>query len=544
MDSENKLELGRKAFRRREWKKAYTLLSSTDKNSTLAPPDLEKLAITAFLIGKEPEYSDLWSRTHQGYLKQKKKRKAANCAFWLGMTLITQGKKAEGSGWIARAGRLTKNFQQECAEKGFLLVPEALQNLREGKAENAYDLFLEAHQIGNRCNNPDLIVLGLLGRGQALIQQNKINEGTTLFDEVMVAVVASEISPIVAGISYCAVIETCQKIYDLQRAQEWTEALNRWCNAQPDLIPYRGQCLVRRAEIMQLHGNWLEAMDELEQVLNLHRTSNPPVLGEAFYKKGELYRLQGNFTKAEKAYRSANKYGRNPQPGLALLRVRQGQIDKAKTAIENIKKGKQDLLARSRVLPAYIEIMLSAGDLKTAKNSAYELSDIAEKINAPILEAIAEYSLGNVLLSNEKPQEAITKLRTACQLLTSIGASYETARTHLLIGLAYRKLGDNDTAEVELNSAKSTFKELNAIPDINRINELISPKKSMETHGLTPRELQVLRILVTGRTNKEIADELFISERTVDRHVSNIMAKLDVPSRTAATTYAYKHNLI
>jgi hypothetical protein len=207
------------------------------------------------------------------------RKQAAYSAFWIGMILFNQGEHAQGGGWMARAGRLIDEYEQECAEKGFLLIPKGLQQLRQGNGEAAYELFSTAAEIGNRFDNPDLITLGRLGSGQALIRQNKITEGTTLLDEAMVGVVSDKISPIIAGIVYCAVIETCQKIYDLQRAQEWTEALSRWCDSQPDLIPYRGQCLVRRAEIMQLHGKWPDAMVEVQRACQLSRASTPPAGG-------------------------------------------------------------------------------------------------------------------------------------------------------------------------------------------------------------------------------------------------------------------------
>lgn len=544
MTNAKTVEQGRQAFRQQAWADAYSFLSSADEEITLDGDDLEYLAKAAYLIGNETACTDIWSRAHQLFIDQNNTKRAAYSAFWIGILLFNRGEHAQGGGWIARAGSLVDDYGKDCAERGFLLIPKGLQHLRKGDSQAAHDCFNEAANIGKRFNNPDLATLGRLGRGQALIRQDKIAEGTTLLDEAMVAVVSDDVSPIVAGIVYCAVIETCQKIYDLQRAQEWTNALSRWCDSQPDLIPYRGQCLVRRAEILQFHGKWPDAMDAVQRACQLTQISSPPATGEAFYRQAELYRLQGKYSKAEEAYQQASNRGRNPQPGLALLRLAQGRLNSARTAIHYAEGETRDRMARSRILPAYVEIMIAAQELQTAEETAAELSDIANDIEAPFLRAIAARAQGSVHLANAKPGTALKKLRQSFELLKQIEAAYESARTQVLVGLACRKIGDEDTANMELKAALQVFEQLGATPDISKVNKLLRQRVSENPHGLTPRELEVLRILATGRTNKDIAEDLFISERTVDRHVSNILGKLNVESRAAATAYAYEHDLI
>lgn len=541
----DKIKQGQEAFHGQEWSDAYNLLSSADRETPLEAEDLERLAEAAYLIGKTDDGTDNWNRAHHAFLNKNNPKQAARCAFWLGMILLLHGNSAQGGGWIARAGRLVDDYRQNCAEKGFLLVPKALQLLHGGSYKKAHDLFSQAVEIGNRFKNPDLITLGRLGRGQALVLQNEIDEGTTLFDEVMVAVLSDEISPIVAGIVYCAVIETCQKIYDLGRAQEWTGALSRWCDSQPDLVPFRGQCLVRRAEIMQLHGEWENAMNEVQQACDLlSQPPGEPAAGEAWYRQGELFRVSGKFSEAEKMYRQASKWGRKPQPGLALLRLAQGELDDAASSIRQSEKEKQDQVARSKILPAYVVIMLSAGEIQAAREAAGELSEIAAELKAPFLEGIAARAQGNVLLAAGESRTAIDKLRHAWSLLNNINASYESAKTRVLIGLACRGIGDHDTAGLELDAARWMFQQLGAAHDLAKVKSLLRKTADDNTHGLTPRELEVLGLLATGKTNKEIAADLFISERTVDRHVSNILAKLNVSSRAAATAFAYEHDLV
>jgi DNA-binding CsgD family transcriptional regulator len=525
---------------------AYTLLSKVDQEgNTLDPQDLKLLAEAAYLVGKSDECTNNWNRAHHAFLKQDNTQQAARCAFWLGMILLNRGNSAQGGGWIARAGRLVEDYRHDCVEEGFLLVPKGLQSLGAGNHQKAHELFSQAIEIGSRFNNPDLVTLGRLGCGQALVLQNKIDEGTTLFDEVMVVVLSDEISPIVTGIAYCAVIETCQKIYDLGRAREWTGALSSWCDSHPDLVPFRGQCLVRRVEIMQLHGEWQDAMDEVERACELlSQPPGEPAAGEAYYRQGELFRLLGKFSKAEKMYRRASKWGRKPQPGLALLRLAQGEIKDATAAIRQSEEEKKKPIGRSGILPAYVVIMLAADEIQAAQGAVEELSEIADELQAPYLQAVAARSQGNVLFEGGDLRTALEKLRHAWSIFKNMDASYESAKTRVLIGRACREIGDKDTAEMELDAARWTFKRLSAAHDLEIVESLIRETPSGKTHGLTPRELEVLQLLATGKTNKAIATDLFISERTVDRHVSNILSKLDVSSRSAATAYAYKHNLV
>lgn len=547
MSNRKKLNQARQAFRQKAWSDAYSLLAAEEEEHPLEPEDLDLMAQAAYLSGKISACTSTWSRAHQAFLSRDNTRRAANCAFWLGMILMNQGDPAQGSGWISRAGRLMEEHPDDCPEKGFLFIPQGLQQLRKGDAAKAHELFSRAAEIGSRLNHPDLIALGRLGRGQALIQQGNTTEGTALFDESMVAVLSDEISPIVSGIVYCAVIETCQKIYDLHRAQEWTEALNRWCEAQPDLVPFRGQCMIRRVEILQIHGEWNDAMSEARRAGELlSQSDGDRAAGEAFYRQAELLRLRGDFREAEEMYRRASKWGGRTQPGLALLRLAQGQTDLAEAAIRRAEEETDKKIARSHLLPAYIEILLSAGDVPAAGAAAAELSDIATEIDAPFLRGIAACASGRVLLAEGKSQKALDKLREGCTLLKEAEAFYDVARTRELIGLACRDIGDVDTADMELDAAGWMFKQLGAEPDRRRVESVIQDSEAGgdDTHGLTPRELQVLRLLATGKTNSEIAKELFISERTVDRHVSNILSKLNVPSRAGATAYAYEHELL
>jgi len=543
MERTDQLERGRNAYARQAWGEAFAQLSAADRATPLEPADLELLAVAAGLLGRDRDSDDVTARAHHEYLRLGDVPRAARCAFWLGMSLLNRGEMARGGGWLARARRLLDDEQLDCVEQGFALVPVALQAMSQGDVAAAYSTFDQAGKIGDRFGDPDLMTLSRLGRGECLIHLGEIAEGVAWLDEVMVAVTAREVSPIVVGIAYCAVIAACQEIFDLRRAQEWTAALSDWCDSQADLVPFRGQCLVNRAQIMQLHGAWPEAVGEAQRASEF-LAGQPEVAGSVFYQQAELYRLRGEFRKAEEGYRQASEWGRTPQPGLAQLRLAQGNVEPALASIRLAVDQAQDRITRARLLPVFAEIALAAGDVDAARAAADELAKIAADLGAPVLNAISAHARGAVLVSEGDARGALDVLRRAWTAWQELEAPYEAARVRVLIGLACRDLGDEDTGAMELDAARRTFQQLGAGPDLERVEELSRKSAPKAAGGLTAREVEVLRLVAAGKTNRAIAEKLVISEKTVARHVSNIFTKLGLSSRSAATAYAYEHDLV
>jgi DNA-binding CsgD family transcriptional regulator len=540
----SRLDHARTCYERRAWADAFHALALADQASPLKSDDLERLAMSAYLIGRDGDYLKALERAHHAHLAADQRLSAVRCAFWLGFHLFLQGEAGRATGWLARARRLLEREDHECAERGYLLLPVVEQRLDAGDYEAAYTTAAEAARIGERCRDADLIASSRHQLGRIRIRQGQVEKGLALLDEVMVAVVAGELSSVVTGLMYCSVIQACQEVYAFGRACEWTAALARWCEAQPEMVAFTGVCRVHRAEMMQLRGAWQDAIEEAQRAHARSQGVDQQATAAAFYQQAEVLRLRGELTAAEEAYRSASRLGLDPQPGLALLRLTQGRVQPAAAAIRRTLDATTNRLARTRLLPAYIEIMLAVNDVEKAGEGCRELDEIAGSFDTGVLGAMAAHARGAVELANGKAQAALGSLRHAFDAWQHIEAPYAAARVRVLIGLACRALGDEDGARLELGAARSTFEELGAAPDRDQIASLTKAASSGHAHRLSPRELQVLRLVAGGKTNKAIAAQLSLSEKTIDRHVSNIFTKLDVPSRTAATAYAYENKLI
>jgi DNA-binding CsgD family transcriptional regulator len=545
MTSAELLADARLSMEQLRWRDAYAEFLAADREVSLAPDDLERLAVNAHLIGEDRVSVASWERAHHDLLAVGDVARAARCAFWLAFGLLNLGEMARGGGWLARAQRLLDDHGLDTAERGYLRVPAGLQALDlEGDAGAAYDAFREAAEYGERFGDLDLVTMGRLGQAQAMIRRRQVAEGVALLDEVMVVVTAEDVSPVVTGTVYCAVILACRELFDLRRAHEWTEALNEWCEAQPDLVPFRGQCLVHRSEIQQFHGLWTKAWEEARHAgERLAAPPGQPAQGMAHYQQGELLRLWGRFVEADRAYRRASEAGHDPYPGLALLRLAQGHVEEAVGALRRVLRAASDWLGRARMLAAYVEATLTAGDLAGARGGVDELARIAEDLDAPLLHAMAAHATGMVDLERGAIAEALDAFSDARARWRRLEAPYEHARARVGFGLACRALGDEQTAELELAVAHKVLAELGAVPDAERVVRLMGARPG-DGSVLTPRQLEVLALVAAGHTNRGIAAELVVSEHTVRRHLQNIYTRVGVASRAAAVAYAVERGLV
>ncbi len=532
-------ERGREAFARRAWPEAYEHFAAA---ADLDGEDLQRLAVAAHLVGDDEASARAWEAAHARRAADGDAAGAAYCAGWLGMQLMLQGDVAQASGWFARAERLVEEHGVEGPVRGYLMIPTLLQAIMGGDVAVAGQLADQAATIARRLDEPDLFGLAVLGQGQVALMLGEVDRAMRLFDEVMVAVTGEELSPVTAGIVYCAVIEACIAAWDLRRAAEWTEALSRWCAAQPGLVPYRGQCLVHRSQVLLARGSWTEAEREADRARE--HLSRHPAVGLAHYQRAELHRLRGELDAAEEAYRAAHDHGLDPAPGLALLRLAQGRAAAARSTIRRMLDEHRDALGRAPMLTTAVEIDLAADDVGGAEAAAAELEAIGAQVGAPLLRAMADYAQGAVRLARGEAAPALERLRPAQHAWRELEMPYEAARAQLLIGRACALLDDRDTAELELAAARATFEALGARADAEATRPAARNGRRRAATELTERECEVLRLVASGKTNRHIAGELFISEHTVGRHLQNIFRKLDLTSRAAATAYAYEHDLI
>jgi hypothetical protein len=250
MEPAEALDRGREAYSRRAWMGAYEALAAADRAVVLGADDLERLATSAYMLGRDDDYPAGLQRAYQLHLEADEPLRAVRCAFWVGLDLALRGETGGAGGWLARAQRLLERTEGDSVEGGYLLIPLMFRHEADGDFEGAAAVAATAARVGERFGDRDLFALAVHSQGTYLVKQGRVGEGLELMDEAMIAVTAQELSPIASGLVYCGVIVGCQEAYELRRAREWTAALSRWCEQQPDMVAFTGRCLTHRAEIM------------------------------------------------------------------------------------------------------------------------------------------------------------------------------------------------------------------------------------------------------------------------------------------------------
>jgi DNA-binding CsgD family transcriptional regulator len=534
-------ERARDAIARGAWAEAHTVLVGLDP-SLLEPSDLEALADAAWWVGNEEESLGARHHAYAAWAGIGDDLRASAQATRLAIEHFQRGEPAVGAGWLARSRRHLEG-QPEGVERGFLAVVEATIARFSGRLEDARVLAAEAAELGTRFGDRDLWALGIHTSGLIDIAAGEIDEGVALLDEAMTAVLAGELRPYFTGIVYCNVIGACLGLGDVGRAGEWSDAAKVWCESIPPESRFPALCRTNRAQVASLRGAWQEAEEEAERAAGELHPVDPRASARACYEAGEIRRRIGDLAGAERWFARAREAGFDPQPGSSLLRLAESRAADARAALRGSSPPDDaSPLDRARLLAARVEVALAVADPGEARAAAAELDGLAARYPAPALHATSLSANGSIALAEDAPAEGADRFRRAATAWQDLRLPYKAARARVGLGLALRALGNEEGSDFELRAALGAFERLGAGPDADHLREMIAAAPALP-RGLTAREAEVLRLVAAGRSNRQIAEELVISQHTVARHLQNLFAKLDVSSRAAATAFAFKHDL-
>lgn len=525
MSSDDVVVRARAAYAARRWRTAFDSFRAAEDRAPLDPADVGRLAVCAYLLFRLGDYLAARELAYQRHLEHGDAPAAVISACWIAVQHLHDGEAARGSGWLRRAERLAAEHEGDERVRGYLALARSFPAAGAGDLDGATRWALDAARAAHRCTDADLAALALHRAGLLELEAGHVERGRALLDEAMVVVTADRASPMATGIVYCGVISGCWSIYDIDRAHEWTDALAGWCAAQPELACFAGECQVRRAELRQLHGDWAAADAALA---GMEEDVDRLWAGFAVYVRGDLERLRGRWAEAERSFTAAARLGAEPQPGLALLRLARGSTQAAAAMVRRSLAEVSGAGRRVPVLAGAVEVLLAVDDHDGASAAVRELEALAARQDSEVVTAVAAQARARLTVGTGHPEHAGEPARAALTTWLRVGVPYEEARARVLVATACRALGDDESADREQRTAREIFGRLGARPDLDALDH---PARQV----LSPRELEVLRLVATGATNRAIAAELTLSERTVDRHVSNILAKLGVTSRAAAT---------
>ncbi|MDF2967171.1 MAG: LuxR family transcriptional regulator [Nocardioidaceae bacterium] len=525
------LILARQAHGAHDWATAAAHFDAVGAEG-LTAGDLAAYADALWWLGRVEDNLRVLAAACETYQADSRRAEAAWVATVLGIFHMGRGDEPQAMGWIGRAGRLLEGIP-ECPAHGLMMqVADVETSLQAGNPTAAVEAARRMQALGNRIGEPGLVLLGVNCEGRALIRAGNVVDGLALLDEAMVTALGSRLGPFVSGSLFCHTIASCHEVGDIGRVKRWTELTEDWLSTLPGVGVFGGLCAVHRAQLHVLRGAWEEAERSALRVVADLDAMRVDYAAEAWYVVGEARRLRGDPTAAD-AYKEAHARGRDPQPGRALLQLQRGDAAGAATSVRiAVTAMGDDPLRRAPLCAAAVEITVAAGRLEDARTATSELVDTAARFATSGLEAMAVRARGAVLLAEDRADEALPLLRAAFRRWRELGAAYEVAGTCVLLAQAYRSLGDEASAAAEDAQAEAAFEQLGA----HRVVQEPPP-------GLSPRECQVLALVADGHSNRQIGEALFISDRTVARHLTNIFHKIGTTSRTQAARYAIDRGL-
>jgi DNA-binding NarL/FixJ family response regulator len=519
------LTAARQAYAARDWIRAAAHFDAVPPEQ-LAADDLAAYADAVWWLGRIDDNLRLNAAACEALLAESRPADAAWAAMVLGIFQLGRGDEPVGMGWIMRAVRLAEGISECPAHGWLLLLTEVEPNLLAGRPTAAVHAARRMREIGQRLHEPDLFAAGIHSEGRALIRSGQVADGLALLDEAMVTVLDGKLTPFTTGTLYCHTIAACHEVAEVRRMTRWTELAERWLATFPAAVAFGGLCAVHRAQLHLIHGRWDDAEQAALQVVPSLDANRIDYAAEAWYVVAEAQRLRGD-PSAASAYDEAHARGRDPQPGRALLQFQGGDAAGAATAVRTaLAAVAGDPLRRASLCAAAVEIAVAAGRPDEAAAPAAELAATAATYATSGLEAMAGGARGAVLLAEGRAEEALPVLRDACRRWHELGAPYDVAGVCVRLASAYRALGDEASAAAEDARAEETYSRLGVVR-----------AGAAATGGLSAREYEVLTLVADGRSNREIGERLYISDRTVGRHLTNIYQKIGVTSRTQAVRW-------
>lgn len=535
------LHEARDAWSRHDWQGCFDALAELGSDDPATEAErLVLLADAAWWLGRLDECIDARERAYLLYDELGEDRSAGQAAVWLYEHHCFRASPSIAGGWLRRARR-SLDSDRECSEFGALVLREAEMAHGSGELAAAATLCEDGIELGRRLRCVDLEAEALQSLGRVRIDQGRRSEGLGLLDEAMLFVLDGRLSPYSTGKVYCSLISACEQLSDHGRAAEWTAATARWAERHPFAV-FPGLCRVHHATALQWRGDWAAAEREAARACEELSGINLPNAAAAWAEIGDIRRRLGDLPGAGVAFASADRLCAQPRPGLALLRLAEGNLDAATSVITDALEGAGwSRLARAKVLPARAQIAIAVGDIATATAAVDELEIIAEDYDSAGLRAAASVARGRVQLATGSEDACVT-LRSAVARWSELGVPYETATARVLLGQACRTTADEAGAVAAFDGARLLFDELGV-----RLEAQDFDARSGATSlpaGLTDREAEVLRLVAAGHTNKEVAASLYLSDKTIARHLSNIFTKIGVSTRSAATAFAFEQGVI
>jgi DNA-binding CsgD family transcriptional regulator len=538
------LEQARAASAALRWDDAYEHYREAARHAPLAVDDLSGLADAAWWLGRTDESLTLSEEVYRRYLQGAYTPRAAKLAIDIGFLWMLRGEPTVGSGWISRAKRMLADAP-ETAAHGYLAYLDVEEALGAGRYGEAIERSRWMADLAERHDDATLCAVALVLLGGAQVRQGRVTSGLEVIDEAMLGVRAGQVAPSWAGNLYCHVMDLCFELVDIDRARAWTDATERWCDQHSNAAMFTGICRLHRAQLLHLEGRWAAAEQHADEACRDLADMNVGVVAEGRYRIAEVHRLRGEQVAAEAGYASAHALGRDPQPGLALLRLAQGKGATALAALRSALAGTGRALDRVPLLAAMVKVAVACDDPDSATCAAEELERIAQTFHTQGLVASAREAAGLTCLARGDAARALPLLREAWQRWGELHAPYDAARMRMHLAEALVAVGDDEAAAREVEAAQGVLADLGAVHDLRVLDGVLDGVLGRvgPPGGLSAREVEVLRCVCAGHTNRQVAAALTISEKTVARHLSNIFAKLDVASRTEAAAFAFRHGL-